>query len=418
MATFDAIAAVSRTLRLLLLDRMTTQVGVTLAPPDVTPQAADRRVNLYLYQVLENGGLKNQDIPGRAHPGSFGRPPLSLDLRFLLSAYSASEDNANSDINAQSLLGDAMGVLHEFGVHLHELRMTRNVGGKLIGDPLIDSSLANEFERLKVVLHPATIDDLTRIWSAMPQANFRRSVVYEATVVQIETTSPRTRPAPVATRVISTVIRRSPVITAAYVAPAPNGPIGDIRVTIGATLVVETEGTRGAPAFVRLGAMAPAALPPSANGRFEIVVPDDPLLQPGPLELRIMVEAEAATVSGGLDRGVSATQPRQLTSNIALLQLAPNLTTLAVLPPTTAPQLRLDGTRLWHKDANITEVVVGDRSRRIVKPANAPATDPPTPTRIEVSVADFELPAPGDYSVAVLVDGVRSVGPELVYQHA
>ena len=136
MATHDAIAAVSRTLRLLLLDRMTTSAEVTLTPPDVTPQGIDRRVNLYLYQVFENAGLKNQDIPGRAPAGSFGRPPLSLDLRFLLSTYSATEDAPDSDLNAQSLLGDAMGVLHEFGVHLHELVMTRNVGSKRIGDPL------------------------------------------------------------------------------------------------------------------------------------------------------------------------------------------------------------------------------------------------------------------------------------------
>ena len=43
--------------------------------------------------------------------------------------------------------------------------------------------------------------------------------------------------------------------------------------------------------------------------------------------------------------------------------------------------------------------------------------DPPLPTRLEVPVADFELASPGDYAVSVLVDGVRSVGPELVYQH-
>lgn len=417
MATHDAIAAVSRTLRHLLLDRMETAAEVTLAPPDVTPQGVDRRVNLYLYQVLENAVLKNQDIPGRAHPGSLGRPPLSLDLRFLLSTYSATEDALDSDLNAQSLLGDAMRVLHEFGVHLHELAMTKNVGSKRIGDPVIDAALADDFERIKVVLHPTSIDDLTRIWSAMPEANFRRSVVYEVTVVQIETVSPRTRPAPVERRSISVGIRRAPAIVAAYVRPAPGGPIGDIRAAIGATLVIETEATLGVRVFVVFGTVDPAPLPPSQNGRFEIVVPDDDRLQPGPMELRILVEAESETVEGALDRGVTGSKPRRLKSNVALLQLVPRLATLAVLNPAGGRRLRLDGTRLWHGDADVVEVMLGDRSRRVVRPPGTAPGDPPTPTRIEMAVADFDLPAAGDYPVAVLVDGVRSVGPELVYVH-
>ena len=83
MADFNAIAAVSRTLRRLLTDRMATPgVVVTLAPPDVTVANVNGpRVNLYLFQVQESPQLRNQDIPGRTHPASFGQPPLSLMLR-------------------------------------------------------------------------------------------------------------------------------------------------------------------------------------------------------------------------------------------------------------------------------------------------------------------------------------------------
>lgn len=415
MATHEAIAAVSRTLRHLLLDRMATAAEVTLSPPDVTPQVADRRVNLYLYQVIENGVLKNQDIPGRAHPGSPGRPPLSLDLRFLLSSYSATEDAADSDLNAQILLGDAMAVLHEFGVHIDELVMTRNVGSKRIGDPVIDPVLADEFERLKVVLNPMSIDDLSRIWSAMPQANFRRSVVYEVTVVQIETVSPRLRPAPVEIRSISATVRRAPVILSAFVLKPPNEPIGDIRVPIGGTVVIETEGTIGVPVSAVLGTLLPASLPASPNGRFEMIVPDDIKLQPGPLEFHILTDIATDTVTGGLDRGTTGNTTRRLRSNTVLLQLVPSLEGLTVLSPAGDRVLRLEGKRLWHRGAKIVEVVVGDRSRRIVKAADAAPGDPPTPTSIEMPVESFELPSAGDYPVAVLVDGVRSIGPELVY---
>ena len=65
------------------------------------------------------------------------------------------------------------------------------------------------------------------------------------------------------------------------------------------------------------------------------MVPDDEQLQPGPLELRIVVEAETETVSGALDRGTTGSRTRRLPSNIALLQLAPNLTGLTVMAPAT-----------------------------------------------------------------------------------
>ena len=56
MASHTAIAAVSRTLRTLLLDRMVTGAEITLAPPDVEVAGVNgARVNLYLMQVIENG---------------------------------------------------------------------------------------------------------------------------------------------------------------------------------------------------------------------------------------------------------------------------------------------------------------------------------------------------------------------------
>ena len=69
MASHTAIAAVSRTLRTLLLDRMVVSTAVTLAPPDVDlTNVSGARVNLYLMQVIENAGLKNQEIPGHGSP--------------------------------------------------------------------------------------------------------------------------------------------------------------------------------------------------------------------------------------------------------------------------------------------------------------------------------------------------------------
>ncbi|HEY5957354.1 MAG TPA: Pvc16 family protein, partial [Polyangiaceae bacterium] len=85
MAGFDAIAGVSTTLRNLLRDRMAELVDVTIAPPDVVIDGASgRRANLYLYEIMENPFLKNQEILGEGHPADYGRPPLSLELRYLV----------------------------------------------------------------------------------------------------------------------------------------------------------------------------------------------------------------------------------------------------------------------------------------------------------------------------------------------
>ena len=115
MSDHLAIAGVSRTLRTLLRDRMRIPVPVTLAPPDVTITAlSDRRVNLYLFKVSENGHLKNQEIPGHGHPAQYGRPPLSLNLHYLLTTHVGAETTEDADLQCQAMLGDAMRVLHDY----------------------------------------------------------------------------------------------------------------------------------------------------------------------------------------------------------------------------------------------------------------------------------------------------------------
>ena len=60
------------------------------------------RVNLYLMQLFENAGLKNQEIPRQGHPGAYGHPPLSLNLRYLLTTYSAMETQPDADLRILS----------------------------------------------------------------------------------------------------------------------------------------------------------------------------------------------------------------------------------------------------------------------------------------------------------------------------
>jgi hypothetical protein len=423
MADQTAIAAVSRTLRALLRDRMVTTPAVTLAPLDVALAETDgARVNLYLIHVIENAELKNQESPFTG--SGYGRPPLSLNLRYLMTTYSMSEDQPDSDLNAQGLLGDAMRVLHDFGNRIDTLAITNSAAGTL-GDPILDPALAGEFERLRLTLQPASLDDLTKIWSALSEANFRRSVIYEVTVVQIETREPRVLPLPVQRRRILATLGRRPVIEAAYVSPPPNQPRGELRVRIGEEITIEAVDVAADKLYVRLGTLDPIRVAAGA-GQVRIVIPDDfypadldnpmqrPIpgsqqLQPGPLPVQLLAQATAEGVEGGLDHGSAVTAVQRRTSNLALLQLVPSVATAA----SSTDVVAVTGTRLWHPAAHTVDVVVGDAAVPVHPPGPSDPWAAPTPTRVEIPVADAaatllhsRLVSP--YPVAVEVDGARS----------
>jgi hypothetical protein len=243
---FRAIAGVSSTLRNLLRDRMEEPVDVTIAPPDVSvPGVTGRRVNLYLYQVTENGFLKNQEIPGQGHPADYGRPPLSLDFHYLLTSFGGGDNSADSDLEAQQILGDAMRVLHEFPMVTEGLHQGDNPANPRILDP----SLVGEFEKIKITLQPTSLEDLSNLWTALPQANFRRSVAYLVSVVQIESRRPRRTALPVRERRVYALPMRTPHITEIFRDPPfPGGvrgaiaEVGDAVVILGRNL--SAEGTR------------------------------------------------------------------------------------------------------------------------------------------------------------------------------
>ena len=150
---------------------MEQPVPVTIAPPDVTVDGTSgRSLNLFLFQVTENGQLKNEDLGDAGHPADYGYPPLCLDLHYLLTPHGATDTGPDADLQAQLILGDAMRVLHENPVMVDGL----------------DPSLTGAAVRLKLILQRASIEELSKIWTSLPDAAYRRSVVYKLSLVQIE----------------------------------------------------------------------------------------------------------------------------------------------------------------------------------------------------------------------------------------
>ncbi|MEJ2541230.1 MAG: DUF4255 domain-containing protein [Gemmatimonadota bacterium] len=268
MATYRALAGVSTTLRSLLIDRMENPVPVTIAPPDITVSGVTgSRVNLYLYHVAENGYLKNQEIPGTGHPSSLGEPPLSIDLQYLLTSFGSSATGADSDLEAQQILGDAMRVLHDFPVVTEAL----HVNDDPADPPILDVSLLGEHEKLKITLDPAGIERFTGLWSGLPDGNFRRSVSYTCSVVQIESQRARRSALPVRVRQLHAVPLDTPHIDEIVRDPLFD-TVRNAVVEVGDTMVIRGRNLRREPTRVTIGSEQIPIPAPRAT-RIELTVP-------------------------------------------------------------------------------------------------------------------------------------------------
>jgi hypothetical protein len=412
MADFRGIGAVSATLHALLADRMELPAGTLAVPvtvsappedvPGAEPQPEGPRVNLFLYRVTENATLKNQEIPGHGSTGAYGHPPLSLVLHYLVTAYgtSAQDDQLGDERIAHDLLGSAMRVLHDFAIIDARLR---RVVFPPVGTPILDPVLLNEFERVKLCLDPVSLDDLTKLWTAL-ERRFRLSAAYTVSVVQIESRQPRRFPRPVgeppaAGPRVFVVPLRTPEIREIRVRrfDDPQGldrPYAYARV--GDTLVLVGHGFTGTAISVEIGGVA---VPPASasEDRLEVAVPDtmagaalipdERRLQPGAHPVAVVLGVEGLPQAG-------------MRSNHAVFMLVPYVSTVAMVLGTR--RLRIDGQRLIHGTAT-GEMVVG----QAVIPRAVYLTA--TPTQLEVVLPDT-LPAA---AVRCLVSGDLSAFPAL-----
>ena len=190
MSNTLAISAVTATLRN-LLDSGLEDGGkrVTTLPPDKAQAygQADGWINLLLYHTQYNAAWRNQDMPRQVNPGETGRPPLALDLYYLVTAYEKEDGDPN--VTAHQLLGRAMSVLHDHPV----------LGTEEINAALADNDLGNQIERLRIAPQPMSLDEVSKLWMIF-QSSYRISAAYQVSVVLIDSTQPARAPLPVLTR--------------------------------------------------------------------------------------------------------------------------------------------------------------------------------------------------------------------------
>jgi hypothetical protein len=394
MSDFQAIGGVSETLRALLEDRMelpADAVGsfvVTIGPPKSDTQnqqeaAESPRVNLFLYKIAENGSLKNQEIPGHGHPGSYGCPPLSLSLYYLLTAYGTREEQGRfSETLAHFLLGSAMRVFHDIAIVTDDVRAVRH---EPVGDQILHEVLRGEFEKVKLSLEPISLEDLSKVWTALTMP-FRVAAAYHVSAIQIESRRQRGfprrvgEPPPAGPRV-TVVPFKVPSIEQLSVhwltnppgveKPFPFAAIGDTLILRGLNFVSPST-------LVRIGRLE-IGVTPVDDTRIELVVPDDMLpggvpidperrLQPGPQTLEVLT-------------GLTPLRSTVFPSNQAVFMLTPRVVTAVPNLAAVPRELTITGTRLF--EPRLTgEAVVG----RAVIPKELYTAA--TPTSITFALAD------------------------------
>lgn len=184
--SYEAINQVTRGLRRLLVTQL-TQISpgavVTLLPPgDQLPEVSG--LNLYLYRVSESPFTKNRDWPGDRVTPPMNQPALGLQLFYLvtpLGTRPANDSDAGDD--AHTMLGLAMRTLQENSV-LNDIHLP-----DFEADTELPDFLLNSYEKIKMMLLPTSIEELSKIWATINQP-YRLSVAYEVSLVQITPTPP------------------------------------------------------------------------------------------------------------------------------------------------------------------------------------------------------------------------------------
>ncbi|NEQ84523.1 MAG: DUF4255 domain-containing protein [Moorea sp. SIO2I5] len=208
MTSSQAIAGVTIMLEFLIkegaiqeLDSGTLEIFTT-KPPDKARENSQEKnqINIFLYQTNPNSAWRNLDMPNKVKPGETGKPPLALDLYYLITAYGKD----NEDTESQTLLGVAMRVLHD-----HPLIRTKDIERAIEKKPglldeskkklLEDSNLANQIERISVTPNNLSLEEISKLWGTF-QTQYRISAAYKISVVLIESQIPVKTPLPVLSR--------------------------------------------------------------------------------------------------------------------------------------------------------------------------------------------------------------------------
>jgi hypothetical protein len=223
VSTALAIAATTKVLTQILDNRIQAanlsgilETAVTTAvPPDrvVVGDGELPHLNVFLYEVTYNQGWRQAGLPSMDTRGNtIGRPPLAIDLHYLVSAY------GEIDFQGEILLGLGMQALHETPVPardqiraVFEPPPPPDTLPHRILIELATAGLADQVELVKITPEPLNNEELSKLWTAF-QAKYRSSAGYCVSLVLIQTEGSFRSALPVLSRNVYALAVQQPVI--------------------------------------------------------------------------------------------------------------------------------------------------------------------------------------------------------------
>ncbi len=138
------------------------------SPVDITKvEGSNQKLSLYLYRIEENSHMKN--LPReKPDPSHLKRQSLYLDLFFMLIPY------ASTKMDEHKILGRAMQALHDSSI-------LKSTDAEVAGT--VFSTLDEE---IRITVEPITLDDHTKIWSALKDVPYKLSTCYKVTTAKID----------------------------------------------------------------------------------------------------------------------------------------------------------------------------------------------------------------------------------------
>ncbi|MDQ2996397.1 MAG: DUF4255 domain-containing protein [Chloroflexota bacterium] len=197
MSSTFAIVSVTAVLKRLLenglidhgvIAALGADVIVSALPPDRITTGSDEhtQLNLFLYQITPNTGLSAAGRSGSAERRA-ASPPLTLDLYYLITSYSAQE------YHMEILLGYAVELLHrspeitgdQMQAVLSAMAAADSSGLQPVLGAVAASGQAGQIAKLAIRPQFPSSDELSKLWSAL-QARYRPSAVYKVSLGLIE----------------------------------------------------------------------------------------------------------------------------------------------------------------------------------------------------------------------------------------
>ena len=198
-----------------------------VSPDSGAAGLADPGVNIFLYQVSANAAWRNEDLPTRnSEGGRVQRSRVGIDLHYLFTFY-----GADAQFVPQLMLATVIRELHANPVLTRtqiELAVAANVA------TLMGSNLAAEVELVKFTQMPISLEELSKLWSVFFQTTYHLSVVYQGTVVLLDSEDSFSSPLPVRARNLYIETLREPLVEAVVAASGDAKPIldgGALRIT-------------------------------------------------------------------------------------------------------------------------------------------------------------------------------------------